>query len=507
MRTILQFGAGKSATVLIDYLLRHAAQENWRLVLVDADHRLAASKLAHSSHGEAVSFDIRDEESRTDWIRQADIVISLLPPALHQVVAEDCLRFGKNLLTASYVDPSIRKMGPELERKGLLFLCEMGLDPGIDHMSALALIRKVRGEGDRITSFLSHCGGLVAPESDDNPWHYKISWNPRNVVLAGKAGARYRERGQSIDLPYPELFRDDRHVDIPGVGALGWYPNRDSLSYIPLYGLETADTFIRTTLRHPDFLFGWNHIVSLHLTDETPVYDTDGKSLQTLFREHLERHGFGEWLGQQLKNSLSEGKGLLENLIKLADAEQQARQQGNDLPSSFLTADPKGNLQEVEMDAVKKQAAQYLAHRMHRTNLILKQLFFLGLNDDETLVNRGRCSAADLLQFALERKLTLRPYDRDMIVMLHEIGHEHQGTQRISRSTLVVKGENGLHTAMARTVGLPLGIAARLILNGRIQCTGVRLPLLPEIYEPVLAELAENGVRFTESTATNGAGS
>jgi saccharopine dehydrogenase-like NADP-dependent oxidoreductase len=213
----------------------------------------------------------------------------MLPPTLHFLVAKDCLQFSRHLLTASYVDEPIKELQKEIDAKGILFLCEMGLDPGIDHMSAMRIIDGIHEKGGKITSFKSHCGGLVAPESDNNPWHYKISWNPRNIVLAGKAGAHYKQDGKEIRLTYEELFSGDNYAKVPGIGYLGWYPNRDSLSYTSLYGLGNADTFIRTTLRHPDFMYGWKNVVDLHLTNEEPAYESNGKSLATVFKEHLDK--------------------------------------------------------------------------------------------------------------------------------------------------------------------------------------------------------------------------
>ena len=451
MKTILLFGAGKSATVLIDYLLENAITGNWSLTVVDADLKLAQSKVNHSQRATAVSFDISNADERAKYIRHADIVISLLPPALHISVARDCIQYHKHLLTASYADDEIRELEPAISKNKLLFLCEMGLDPGIDHMSAMRLIDHIRHQGGTITSFRSHCGGLVAPESDDNPWHYKISWNPRNIIMAGKAGAHYREDGEEKRVSYEELFTGDRLIEIPEIGWFGWYPNRDSLSYTGLYGLNDTRTFIRTTLRHPDFMYGWKNIIDLKLTDETVQYETDGKTLQQVFKEHMDKYGFGEWLNQKLSERFEETRGMLENLMKLMEAENEAEQEGEKLPESFMAADDKGNLQEIEIDEVKNRAAGLLAHKMHEANLTLKQLFFLGLDDDETKVNKGRCSAADILQFAVEKKLSLRPYDKDMIVMLHEVEYEVRGQKSEVRSSLVVKGENSLRTAMAKT--------------------------------------------------------
>lgn len=499
MKQILLFGAGKSATVLIDYLLQHAATDNSKLVVADANLQLAQEKINGSPYGEAVSFDIRDAEKRVRQISMADLVISMLPPVLHTTVAKDCLQLGKHLLTASYVDDEMRSMAGAIADKGLLFLCEAGLDPGIDHMSAMKIIDDIRSKGGKITSFRSHCGGLVAPESDDNPWHYKISWNPRNIILAGKAGAHYREDGKEMRLRHEDLFSSDRIVNVPGHGSFAWYPNRDSLSYAPLYGLEGTSTLVRTTLRHPEFMLGWKNVIELKLTDETPAYESDGRSLQDLFREHMNKHGFGEWLEEKLTTGFSKTKNVLEGLLKLMEAEKHASARGEELPGSFLAADAKGDLEEIRMDDVKTNAASLVSSQIHQANVIVKQLFYLGLDDNTTMVNKGLCSPADLLQVAVETKLGLQPHDKDMIVMLHEFSYELNGEAHNIQSSLVVKGEDSLRTAMAKTVGLPLGMAARLVLNGKLKLRGLQIPTSKEIYDPVLKELEEYEIRFNES--------
>jgi saccharopine dehydrogenase-like NADP-dependent oxidoreductase len=492
------FGAGRSATVLIDYLLKEAENEIWKLIVVDADISLAKAKVGDSPFAKAISFDINDEEKRKEFISNADIIISLLPPALHTIAAKTCVELKKNLLTASYVDDEIRNLKSEIENKGLLFLCEMGLDPGIDHMSAMRLIDEIHAQGGKINSFKSHCGGLAAPESDDNPWHYKISWNAKNVVLAGKAGANYKENGKDVHLKYEELFKPERAVNIPELGWFSYYPNRDSLSYMPMYGLEDAQTFIRTTLRYADFMYGWNNIVELKLTDETLQYESNGKKLNQLFKEHLDKQQFGEWLNSKISKRMEETKSMLENLQKLMEAEEQAEEAGVEKPENFLTADEKGNLENIDIETTKTRAAAWMAAKMHEANLTLKQLFFLGMDDDETTMNKGLCSAADIIQFAMEKKLALKPDDKDMIVMMHELQYAVGSRQSAVNSTLIVKGDDGLRTAMAKTVGLPLGIAAKLILNGKINLKGLHIPTKKEIYEPVLKELEEYGIQFKE---------
>ena len=271
MKTILLFGAGKSATVLIDYLIAEAASNNWKFVIADVNRDQILLKTNNHPASTAVALDVKNVEERKSLVKNADLVISMMPPSLHFVIAEDCLEFSKDLLTASYVDEKLKMHVAEIEAKGLLFLCEMGLDPGIDHMSAMKIIDEIKSRGGTISSFKSHCGGLVAPESDDNPWHYKISWNPRNIVLAGKAGAVYKENEVIKKLNYESVFTDCSNIQLEGLDEMATYPNRDSLSYVSLYHLEKASTFIRTTLRYPIFCKAWNAIVQAGLTNEAII--------------------------------------------------------------------------------------------------------------------------------------------------------------------------------------------------------------------------------------------
>ncbi len=506
MKKILIFGAGKSATVLISYLIAEVEKNKWQLVIADANKELVLAKTNHSPFAEAIQLDIHDDEHRRALINESDIVISMMPPDLHFLVAKDCVEYGKHLLTASYLDEKINGLKSEIESKGLLFLCEMGLDPGIDHMSAMKIIDGIKSKGGSITSFKSHCGGLVAPESDDNPWHYKISWNPRNIVMAGKAGAVYKLHGHVVKENYEELFEVERGVQVGNdIGFLSYYPNRDSLPYADIYGLQDSETFMRTTLRYPDFMYGWNNIIELKLTDETPAYDTDGLSLAAFFKQHLDKMNFGEWLNGKLEARLAFVKDLSDKITKLMEAEkeiQEAKAEDPDIEAvkDFSVVDEEGNLQQIDIQQMKDHAAYAMAHKMHEANQTLKQLFFLGMDDETTIINRGSCSAADVLQFALEHKLALSPSDKDMIVMLHEFEYSINGVVAGISSSLVVKGEDGVHTAMAKTVGLPLGIAAKLILDGRIKIRGLHIPTKKEIYEPVLDELEKEGIRFTEVT-------
>ena len=496
MKNILLFGAGKSATELIEYLINESQENEWKVTIADANKKLIDQKTNNSPFAISVELDINNTEKRKSLIQSSDIVISMMPPTLHILIAKNCIEFGKSLLTASYADDEIKSLEKQVAEKGLLFLCEMGLDPGIDHMSAMQLLDEIKEMGGEVSSFKSHCGGLVAPESDNNPWHYKISWNPRNVVLAGKAGAIYKENNQVVEEKYENLFDGNRYVMLENKdnAIFSYYPNRNSLPYIDLYDLPKAHTFIRTTLRHADFMHGWKNIIDLHLTDETPSFQSDGKSLKDFFKEHLNNHGFNQWLDNKLSERFSESTKLLENLDKLMN-EENSIEKNND---NILMVDESGDLKNVHIEDVKKNTASIIAGKMEEANLILKQLFFLGLEDDETIINEGLCSPADVLQLSLEKKLALLDGDKDMIVMLHEIEYQLKGKSHFIKSSLVVKGDDHIHTAMAKTVGLPLGIAAKLILNGLITTTGIQIPIIKEIYNPVLDELKKYGIEFKE---------
>ena len=441
MKRILLFGAGKSTTCLIDYMVRELKKNDWYLIVCDADLDLAKSKIGSAENANAVSINVEDESERKKLVQSADIVISMLPPTLHFLIAKDCIEFSKNLLTASYVEENIKSLEKEISDKKLLFLCEMGLDPGIDHMSAMKMIHSIKEKGGIINSFVSHCGGLIAPESDNNPWHYKITWNPRNIVLAGKDGAEYLEANKNITVSYKLVFKNSPVVNLIEDYPLCWYPNRDSLHYIDLYGLQGISTFIRTTLRHPAFCRGWNKIVNMKLT-ATDDFESI-KNCRT----------FADWL--TVKTS-----------------------------PYFTNKDWNNYLQLYLTDSFK--------------NEFDRQIVFLGLRSKEPLPDNFK-SSADILQYLLERKLAMSEDDKDMIVMLHEFGYEIGNKKYEVRSSLIVKGEDRLKTAMAKTVGLPLGIATKLILQNKIKITGLHIPIVAEIYEPVLAELANNGITFNEN--------
>lgn len=497
MKNILLFGAGKSATFLIEYLKELSTNFHYNVTVADENPENTQLKVGEHPFVKAINANAENESERRNLIKKADVVISLLPPSLHYLIALDCIEFDKHLLTASYIDEKILALKSQIEEKKLLFLCEMGLDPGIDHMSAVQVIHKIKLLGGKIRSFKSHCGGLVAPESDNNPWHYKISWNSGNVIAAGKAGAVFKENNEISHLHYEQLFSNDRLVIINGDLLLSYYPNRDSLGYIPIYHLESADTFIRTTLRHPDFCFGWKNLVDLKLTDDTIFYDTNNMSIAEFFKMHFLKFGFNDWLNDMLTTRLSFAKDIMENLVQLIEAEKELEKVDAEEDETIMLVNEDGELNTLEVEDVKGQAAASLAVKMHEASLILKQLFFLGLDSDEK-INQGNCTTAQILQFILEKKLSLQQNDKDMVVMMHEIEYETNGKHNRLTSTLVVKGIDNINTAMAKTVGLPLGIAAKLILEGGLTVTGLHIPVLPAIYIPVLEELKKHNIAFEE---------
>lgn len=500
MKHILVLGAGKSATVLIEYLIIHAAKDGYHVHVADLDVDLCREKIGGKPHATAHQIITGDPGRTADLISFADLVISMLPPPFHADIARECIRTGCHFLNASYLSEEMASLDEAAKIRGLTFLCEMGLDPGIDHMSAMQLIDKIRAEGGHISLFRSHCGGLIAPECDDNPWHYKISWNPRNVVMAGKDGAVYREENQIRKVSYAELFDPSRVVEIPGLGKYAWYPNRDSLSYIRTYGLEETSTFVRTTLRHPDFCFGWRNIIQLGLTDERAMYDTNGMTLSSFFQIHFDRFGFSDWFQQILSDSFLQTSTHLQDLIRLLEADSLRPGEERD-HDRIMLVDEVGDLRDWSKSGTHQAATSGIAHRMHEAKLALSQLFFLGLDSTE-LIDQGKRSAIWILQWIMERKLALKESDRDMILMMHELSYQIGDRRFHSESSLVLKGADSKRTAMAKTVGLPLGIAARSILNGSLNKPGVHIPVSKVLYEPLLMGLSKEGINFEHQTRT-----
>ena len=439
MNSILILGAGRSSSALFDYLLEQAVSEGWNVTVGDISLEAAKERVGHSEKGRAIAFDIF-QESSSEIISKCDIVISVLPAALHPMVARKCLQFNKHMVTASYVSEEMKSFHDEAKVKRLLFLNECGLDPGIDHMSAMQVIDRIKAGGSELYSFESFTGGLIAPETDpDNPWRYKFTWNPRNVIVAGQDTAKFLQDGNYKYIPYQQLFKRITPVEVPGYGAYEGYANRDSLQYRDTYGLQSIQTMLRGTLRNKGFCSAWDIFVQLGCTDD--AYKMEGVSKMT----HL---GF---------------------------------------INSFLDS-------HTEKLTKERLAEKF---RLAKDGPELGRLSWAGLFD-ESLIGLSEGTPAQILEHILNKRWKLKPHDRDMIVMWHRFRFRREGIAREIQASMVVMGENSVQTAMAKAVGIPLAIAAKLLLMGKILQRGVVIPVSKEIYEPVLSELKTVGIELNE---------
>tara|TARA_B100001063_G_C16779162_1_gene569492 strand:+ start:19553 stop:20890 length:1338 start_codon:yes stop_codon:yes gene_type:complete len=440
MQNILLIGAGRSTASLIDYIVKNAKENEWKLKIVDQSVDHLGKWLSHETVT-AQKFDVNDSSMRQELIRQADIVISMLPAHMHLEVAKDCITFKKNMVTASYISDGMRALDEEAKAAGLTFINEIGVDPGIDHLSAMKIIDEIKEQGGKLTAFESFTGGLVAPESDDNPWNYKFTWNPRNVVVAGQGGAvKFIQEGTYKYIPYHKLFRRTELIDIDDYGKFEGIANRDSLKYQSVYGLEDIKTLYRGTLRRPGYCRAWDAFVQIGATDDTYTLPN---SEEMTFREFI-------------------------NL--------------------FLPYNP--------TDSVELKLRHYLGLAHDDIELFAK-LEWLDIFKD-IKVGIKNATPAQVLQRILERKWTLKPEDKDMIVMWHKFIYELDGEEHEKHSSMVIKGKNTEDTAMAMTVGYPVGISTKMILTGKINSPGVHIPIKKEMYEPILEELKDYGVVFKE---------
>ena len=441
-RSILILGAGRSASSLVRYLVQHAEAGNWKLTVADREPDQARALIGDGGdHAEAMALDATNAAARAELIAKHDLVISMLPAFMHIDVLKDCLRLGRNVITPSYVSDELWAMNADFKKAGLIVLNEMGLDPGIDHMSAMRVLHRIKAEGGRMEAFESYTGGLVAPESDDNPWHYKFSWNPRNVVLAGQGhAAKYIRDGALKYIPYNQLFRRYSPIAVPGAGEFEGYANRDSLKYREAYGIADIPTMLRGTLRKAGYCAAWDALLQLGCTE-------DGYA--------LELPATATW---------------------------------SDYITAFLPKATKGA-------TLRERVSNYLG--LSHSPEVLDKLEWLGLFGGGTIGATGLSPAATL-QRLLEVKWKLGPNDKDLVVMAHRFRYRAGEQSREIHSSLVVIGEDPVRTAMAHTVGLPMAIAAKLLLNGGIKERGVLLPLNEELYEPILNELATLGIVFNE---------
>ena len=438
-KQILVIGAGRSSRVLVDYLLDHAEYNNWFVIVADYSEEHAINLIRSSRYGKAIFFDVNDEDMRGSEIKKSDIVISMLPASLHILVARDCLDLSKDMVTASYISDDLYSLKDDIETKGVLFLNEIGLDPGLDHMSAMKVIDEIKQDDGEIISFKSFCGGLIHPENDNNPWNYKFTWNPRNVVLAGKGMAQYLSDHRYKNVSYNRVFEDLRVVNVLNEGAFEAYPNRDSLKYIDIYGIQGIETMIRGTLRRKGFCSSWAMFVQLGMTDDS-------------------------------------------TLIKNCDNMTYC-----DFTNSFL-----GNIENL---SVEDKFCSYF--NISNDSDQFEKVKWLGLfSKDKILLDEF--TPADLLQSILEDKFNLEVNDKDMVVMQHQFKYKIDDREEERHSSLIVYGDDQIGTAMAKTVGLPLAIAVKLILNGNIKVKGLCIPTSKDIYKQILIELEEYGIFFKE---------
>ncbi|MBL7786977.1 MAG: saccharopine dehydrogenase NADP-binding domain-containing protein [Chitinophagales bacterium] len=447
MKNILVLGAGKSATTLIQYLLHNAEKEQWNVTVADFDQALAARKIDNNSRGKALAFDVHNAELRQQLVANADLVISILPAEFHYLIAEACLQHHKHLITPSYVSPKEQELDAAFREKGLLMLCEMGLDPGIDHMSLMKTLLHLREQGANIHALRSFCGALIAPESDNNPWHYKFTWAPMNVVMAGSGGtAQYRKNGKPKYIPYNRLFRITEVHLVNGYGEFEAYANRDSLPYIEKYGIEDIPTFVRGTLRRKGFCSAWDALVRLGMTDNQLLVP---QNAQFTYRQFLDAF----------------------------------------LPPTSID----------DSLSTKERLAAFL--ELDDDSDVMYRLGWLGLWNDKPIPMTTDLTPAQILLDLLEERWQLHDDDKDLIVMLHRFDYTINQQEHTHVTTLVVKGKDPENTAISATVGLPMGIAAKLILQGKLSMSGVHIPIVPEIYDPILAELKTLGIVFEEIVA------
>jgi len=439
MQNILLLGAGRSATSLINYLKKNAEKEDWHIKIGDFDITLAEEKAEGHPNTSFIQFDILNEIQTKDEIAKADLVISMLPARFHPKVASACVDQGKHMVTASYNSPEVNDLSDIAKSKNTLILMECGLDPGIDHMTAMEAMNNIRQKGGKLTSFKSYTGGLVSPESDNNPWHYKFTWNPRNVVLAGQGTARFIRNGRYKYIPYHKLFSRYETIEVAELGDFEGYPNRDSLAYRKVYGIEDIPTLIRGTFRKAGFCNAWDVFVQLGVTDDT--YKMEG----------------------------------LESMSK------------RDFINAFLKYDKSTSVEDKLCESLQ----------LKKDSDVLKKLEWLGVFENKPVpITEG--SPAQVMQAIMEGKMSLEPDDKDMIVMQHQFEYELDGKKYQLDSSIVSIGDDQKETAMSKTVGWPLGIAVKNVLNGKIKLRGVQVPIKEEIYAPILEELHGMGVSFNE---------
>ena len=440
MKKVFVLGAGQSASTLIDFLLKHAEENNWHITVGDLDENLAKNKIDNRPNGTAMAFDIFNKAHQNKLTDGFDLVISMMPASFHIYVAKICAENGINMLTASYLSDDIKALNDTFVKNDAGLIMEMGLDPGIDHMSAMSVLDRIRDAGHELKVFETFTGGLLAPSDADNPWEYKFTWNPRNVVLAGQGYVKFIQENRFKYIPYQKLFRRTEIINIPGYGNFEGYANRDSLKYLDAYKLQGIKTLYRGTLRRVGYCKAWNVFVQLGATDDT---------------------------------------------YQLHDV---ANMPHRDFINSFMSFNPH--------DSVELKLAHYLSLEMEGEEMY--KLKWLNIFSDEK-VGLTEGTPAQILEHILKKKWTIEPNEKDMIVMWHKFEYMEGDELKQIQSYMAIEGEDSVNTAMSKTVGLPLAVSAELILKGEMAPKGVHIPTEKNIYKPVLTALEQYGVTFTES--------
>jgi len=441
MRNILIIGAGKSCSYLIKYLLDNSQSEKLHITIGDLNVDNAKKLVGSHPNTDVIHLDVFNAKSRVAAVKKADIVVSMLPARFHIEVAKDCITYKKNMVTASYVSPEMQALDADAKANNLIFMNEIGVDPGVDHMSAMHVIDRIRDKGGKLILFESFTGGLVAPESDNNLWNYKFTWNPRNVVLAGQGGAaKFLQENQFKYIPYNRLFRRTEFLDVEGYGRFEGYANRDSLKYQEVYGLDHVKTLYRGTIRRVGFSRAWNAFVQLGMTDDSYTIDD---SINMSYRDFV---------------------------------------------NSFLPYSPTDSVELKFRHALK----------IDQDDMVWDKFLELDIFNPKKMVELDKGTPAQILQKILMDSWTLSQQDKDMIVMYHKFGYKLDGKKHQIDATMVTLGQDQTYTAMAKTVGLPVAIATLAILNGKIKTPGVQIPITKEVYTPILKELESYDVVFKE---------
>ncbi len=441
MKNILVIGAGRSSTALINYLLEEARKHQWFVTVADAKPERALAKVGNHPNGRGTWLDVLKPADRRDLMMRADVVISLLPPLLHYRVARDCTQYNKYLVTSSFVNRDLYRLDPQIINAPLFFMGEMGLDPGLEHLIVAKKVAEIRAKGGKIQSLRTYLGDLITPESNDNPWNQKFTWNPRNAVLMGRGISQYVVRKKYKYMSYNRLFKEPIMVNVPGIGEFESFPNRDTLLFRKEYGLDDIPTLTRSTLRYKGFCAGWDALIRLGLTYDTyPILESENMTYRDLLEAYL--------------------VGVQDGNTSLKDRIAQA-----------LDEDPSSE--------------------------IMDKLDWLGLFERRK-IKLKRATPAKIIEDLLERKWQLAENDKDLAILMLEFKYRLNGKNYKQTTTMSLIGNNSHDTAIAKVIGMPIGICVKLLMEGKIPPKGIKTSVSPSVYHPVLEELKDFGIDFKD---------